>query len=339
MADAQGVTAPTPLIHLLHPSTLDHLSTVYISTPSPREQSRALLPVFTISGRLLAYATEEIPRSTGPDGLGSIITARSALPTPKARTRASTDSSNFDRTHHLAASPKSASSALMSSAVGIGGGVARGVWAGIKMGAYAANQARASGMAKSAPARESVLLEEDDEAGPSESRSMEESFPIEEHASVYGAGDECGRWIKIVDLGRLLPDDPPSSPYAETPPKLSRAMVSADKVIAHFRLPTAASQHFPSHFSSGAAVPSGIAHLSWNHDGTQLFVAPSGGRVSHILQVHPAGSLDRRGELHGEVLHLYELRRGATAAKVQEVKWDRNGRWIGVTTDKGTTRA
>lgn len=206
------------------------------------------------------------------------------------------------------------------------------------MGAQAANQARVSGMAKSAPARESILAEEDDEAGPAESRSMDESSPLEEYPVERRIGAESARWVKIVDLGRLPPEDPPSSPYAEIPPQLVKPAPTG-RVIAHFRLSTTASQPLSPNFRAFTAGSSSVTHLSWNHDGTQLFVAPSDGRVFHILQVHPAGSLDSKGEVQGEVLHLYELRRGTSAAWVYDAMWDTRGRWIGVTTDKGTTRA
>ena len=82
-----------------------------------------------------------------------------------------------------------------------------------------------------------------------------------------------------------------------------------------------------------------VTYLSFNPLGTQLLVAPEDGKVQQVFEIHSAGA-DRRSSQSssGEVWHLYELRRGTTAAKVIEVKWAHDGRWVGVQTDRGTIR-
>jgi hypothetical protein len=131
--------------------------------------------VLAFSGRLLAYVTDEAPKLPGPDGQGDIVTSRS-----RSRPRIASDTET-----------RPTASTLISSAVGLGGVAARGVLAGIRLGARAANQARVNQLARSAPVEGSLLVEED----LSESRSLEEEV-------LPPTSPAPAQWIKIIDVKR-----------------------------------------------------------------------------------------------------------------------------------------
>jgi hypothetical protein len=224
---------------------------------------------------------------------------------------------------------------ILNSAVGIGGGVARGVWAGLKMGAQAASRATNGSMgirmATSAPTHSHSPLEGGEDE--TESRSLDDPSvlddgPIASSSSTESIrGKQGGEWIKIIDL--FSPE-------------------GGIRTIAHFRLPP--SRHLGSppstrnrrcsetHSSSSSTT----AHLSFSPDGTTLFAAPMDGRSFHLFDIHPhlssPASIKKETQVQGEVWHLYELKRGNTAAEVSTVEWSRDGRWIGVATGRGTVR-
>ncbi len=271
--------------------------------PSPHTH----LPVFSLSGRLLAYATNMTSLYPGPDGLGSVVTAHSS---PRPRSTRSHPSDNDSYVPPTG----DAQTALLSSAVGIGSGVARGVWAGIKMGARVAGRAGSGRMARSAPADGRSLDEEIEEEEVSE-----EGYPLDD--TVSQSSKQQGEWVRIIDLFPL---------YSTTP-----------RLIAHFRLPSnrfSISQTHPSSKDQRERVEC-ISHLSFSPDGITLFAA-SDGKVFHLLEVHPAGpsAVDDRRECRGEVWQTYELRRGHTGARVYDVVWDKSGRFVGVGTGRGTVR-
>jgi hypothetical protein len=169
------------------------------------------------------------------------------------------------------------------------------------------------------------------------SESMEGSGLLDCPAEDGGAGS----WIKIIDLGRLPPTEAPISPYETSTARSTQA--DQIRTVAHFRLPTSASSDYLAHPPSrGDPGPSSrsqaVAALSWNPDGKQLFAGPADGRVFHIFHMYPNAPRRRSKEIQGDVLHLYELKRGSTAATVEGVVWDPAGRWIGVATERGTIR-
>jgi hypothetical protein len=188
-------------------------------------------------------------------------------------------------------------------------------------------------MAISAPANSTLALEE----GEVESRSLDESSLLDESttsidppapsASPLRSTDSSsriksgGEWIKIIDI---------SSPNMRT--------------VAHFKLPPSRTSGVPSvaartrRFSEAGHSP--VSHLSFSPDGTTLFAAPADGRSFHLFDIHPHvnPNAQSREQVQGEVWHLYELRRGNTASEVVEVKWSKDGRWIGVATGRGTVR-
>ncbi|WWC65247.1 uncharacterized protein I303_107864 [Kwoniella dejecticola CBS 10117] len=348
---AISVSDPVSAIHLFDSITFTPLpcSPIMGSAVHPHTG----LPVIALSNRLLAFATSEAPRAPGPDGLGTIITSSTLRP-PASRP------SSSERQRPLSSANNDAQAAILSSAVGIGGGVARGVWAGLKMGARAANRARNTRLAKSAPSDSSgIMVDEEVDDVEAESRSLEESSILEERplsaASTSYPTKSGGEWIKIVDLH-------PKRTARSRTRKVNRSHSSSQRrpetsadehsipiesyieTVAHFRLPPSSSSlpidpllpNQPRRSSNNRSHP--VVSLAFSPDGTQIFAAPSDGRSLHILEVHPAGldKADIRSDVTGQVWHPYELKRGHTPADVREVMWDRNGRWIGVGTGKGT---
>jgi WD40 repeat protein len=295
---------PSPSLLFFHPTTLEPLRP---SLADLAPSSRLSIPTFALSGRLLAYTTSDPPRHTGKDGLGTLITSSSVSSRPPQ---------NRQQTP-----PKT----VINSAVGIGGGVARGVWAGIKMGAQAASRATNGRMATSAPTHSTLPHEE----GELESRSLDDSSVLDESTTsvhppsplrVSGSDSSMkqgGEWIKIIDLTNL-------------------------RIIAHFRLPP--SRHIVPNVTTGTrrfseTGHSSVSHLTFSPDGTTLFAAPADGRSFHLFEIHPQStSPENQSEIQGEVWHLYELRRGNTASEVVEVNWSPDGRWVGVATGRGTVR-
>jgi WD40 repeat protein len=298
---------PSPSLLFFHPTTLEPLRPSLTDLPP---SSRLSIPTFALSGRLLAYATSDPPRHTVKDGLGTLITSSSISSRPPQ---------NRQQTP-----PKT----VINSAVGIGGGVARGVWAGIKMGAQAASRATNGRMATSAPTHSTLPHEE----GEVESRSLDDSSVLDESISVdppspspsplrVSGSDlsmkQGGGWIKIID-------------------------VTHSRTIAHFRLPP--SRHTVPNVATrtrrfSETGHSTVSHLAFSPDGTTLFAAPADGRSFHLFEIHThITSPGDQSEVQGEVWYLYELRRGNTVSEVVEVTWSSDGRWIGIATGRGTVR-
>lgn len=287
---------------------------------------RTSLPVFTLSGRLLAYTTSSPPLRPGPENLGTIITSRTlASRSPLSRKRDTPNRLHAQRSAEPMSTSGSSQGAILNSAMGLGGVAARGVWAGLKLGAQAAGRAANQRLASSAPARSSMEepIAETEGSNMTESRSFEGSSHMEDKSPTEQP-DADGQWIKIVDLCARESSGP--------------------RTIAHFRLPRSKPLVSPS--STEPAHPHTISHLSFSPGGTSLFIAPRDGRVFHIVDIHPGGPGHRHAhgnhaveeEVSGDVWHMYELRRGNTAASVNEVTWSTDGRWVGVATQRGTVR-
>ncbi|WVQ86089.1 hypothetical protein IAT38_008257 [Cryptococcus sp. DSM 104549] len=376
-----SVSHPTPTIHILHPTTFHPLHPPITSLPSNPLTS---LPVLSLSGRLLAYVTTTPPHAPNPDGLGSLITsstlqasARSSSASRGAQPHAGPQAGQQRQSNGVGGGETAAQMAL-SSAVEIGGGVARGVWAGLKLGARAAGAARAARnerLARSAPEEKSGVLGDESEGEGGESRSLDEESVLDGPAGAgvapgagTGAGPEGagkaqgGEWIKVIDLfpravraprspvrshSTTSRRDPSLASSVSASTSLDTTSAGGVEVIAHFRLPNSSALHLSGETPAsprgrGARAPPrsspAVSTLRFSPSGTQLFAAPVDGRSFHIVELHPAGALKAgvKGEVKGQAWHLYELKRGHTGASVSDVKWDREGRWIGVGTGKGT---
>lgn len=304
-AHLKSTSHPTPSIYILNKD----LHSVQPPVTKLPANPRTLLPVSSVSGRLLAYATREPAAIPGGHGLGSIVAAStSRLRVPSAGITTQSP-------------PPSTQSALLSSAVEIGGGVARGMWAGLKLGARVAGDR----LAQSAPS-ERVDVPPHGSLSPAdgtESRSVEDGLSAEGPLPPPPPG---GVWVKIVDVfPRHGHNEPPVIAHFRLPP--SRILVSSLPAAQNARAHTAQRQ-YP------------ISLLSFSPEGSRLFAAAADGRDFHILDIRPrgAGFPRPRNASKGEVWDAYVLRRGNTVADVSSVSWSSDQRWISVCTSKGTVR-
>ena len=85
--------------------------------------------------------------------------------------------------------------------------------------------------------------------------------------------------------------------------------------------------HFVAHANQA------ISYLAFDPSGTLLFTADRQGHNFHIFRLHPAPCGNRQSAVH----HLYTLYRGDTTARVQDVAFATDSRWVAVTTMRGTT--
>lgn len=92
--------------------------------------------------------------------------------------------------------------------------------------------------------------------------------------------------------------------------------------------------------SHSAVVAHFVAHLhnpvvalNFDPSGLLLVTADKGGHDFHVFRIHP----HPLGPAMGAVHHLYVLHRGDTGAKVQDVSFAPDSRWVAVSTLRGTT--
>ncbi|RXK41958.1 hypothetical protein M231_00679 [Tremella mesenterica] len=320
-----ALSHPTPKIYCIHPSSFRLLCLPITYLPvSPT----TCLPIFALSGRLLSITTSEPPQSLGVDQLGSVVSL-SSVQSPQTL---------VSPRPQLKRVPRSGQRDYLSSAVEIGGGVARGVWAGLRAGAKAANQARNNRLARSAPEGSSGGLADQDEDQCDERKSLGDSSLFDDLTTTSNGRTES-QWIKVFDLGPR--QDLPSS-LGDSSGSSNLPILLVPVLVAHFCLPPSRSS-LPTLYS---AIDSqrlykqhlSISYLSFSKCGTKLLAAQDDGRACHVFGIRPAGAkkLDMPGECKGLAWHLYELRRGNTAATVINVEWSRDGRWVGVATGRGT---
>ena len=313
-------------LHLLDTKTLESLPVSYPLPPTAAS--------IALSGRLVAYTTDEEPRSLGTDGLGTLIASRRRVSAKRSSpalfnglstSHQSQDASHAGFTGAVTASASTA--AILSSAAGYGGMAARGLAAGLKKGAQMAQRAqraqmntatdpRADRLAKSAPVEGSLLV--DPEADAEDAVETDKQHGARSRTEHVPTRDRIRRplvrWIKIVDFTR-------------------------DRIIAHFQLPPA--ETYVGMLSPDHRAMSTVSLLSFSPDGTRLLAAQADGRACHVLQIHPSAAGGETGgalDVHGQVYHMYELKRGNTPAEIKDVVWDTRGRWIGVISGHGTIR-
>ncbi|ADV21037.1 hypothetical protein I305_00954 [Cryptococcus gattii E566] len=320
------VSHPSPAIHFLDPgSFLPLLPPIMDAAPNALTQ----LPTIALSGRLLAYVTSSPAKVSNPNDMGSLVTSSSL--------RASHSRKQQGPTGQV----ESHQGALISSAVEIGGGVARGVWAGLKLGAKAASaatRARSDRLAQSAP-DDTATFGRDQETklhGDAESRSLDDGSILDEALPTNAANAkpiDKGEWIHVIDL---FSRHPSSTCQVSPPGNATLKPTPSFTTIAHFRLPPSSVVPIDtSHSSQYHSLP--VQHLSFSPSGTTLLAAPADGRSFHVLEFHPAplkGNISTGSQ--SQAWHLYELKRGHTIAKVRWTSWDRMGNWVGIGTDRGT---
>lgn len=222
--------------------------------------------------------------------------------------------------------------------------MARGVWAGIKLGAKAASaatRARSDRLAQSAP-DDTTAFGRDQEAailGDAESRSLDEGSMLDEAlpiSSVNAKSIDKGEWIHVIDL---FSRHPSSTRQVSPRGNVTSEPTPTFTTVAHFRLPPSSVVPIDtSHSSQYHPLP--VQYLSFSPSGTTLLAAPADGRSFHVFEFHPTGPMkeNTRTGTQSQAWHLYELKRGHTIANVRWTSWDRMGNWVGVGTDRGTIR-
>ncbi|XP_046394337.1 BCAS3 microtubule associated cell migration factor-like isoform X2 [Ischnura elegans] len=85
--------------------------------------------------------------------------------------------------------------------------------------------------------------------------------------------------------------------------------------------------HFLAHASGDPIVA-----LSFDPSGTLLLTADRAGHDFHVFRIHPGFGLSSSTAVH----HLYVLHRGDTTAKVQDIAFSMDSRWVAVSTLRGT---
>lgn len=294
-----ALASSLPVIHILDKETLRHS---HSSITDAAVDPRSGLPIIALSGRMLAFATSIPSIMPGPDGVGSIVTASSRSPVVQPEQPTSSDR-------------------ILSSAAEIGSGVARGVWAGLKIGAKAASSAQGR-LAKSAPvdgqARIWRSLSGDAPpvipTSPIPSAQVMEEDDLEQTSVTLPAESSTTtrvRWVVVLDLlpqlssasdaqqedlispvtvaHFALPQTIPGlSALGYSPSPRSQATVGSPR-DASYGSPygRSPSNRNTSPLQAPASSPS-IQHLSFSPNGLFLSVGPSSGRVLHIFELRPS---------------------------------------------------
>lgn len=299
-----------------------------IAPPPPPSASDG--PVFSLGsgGRLLAYSTSTaIPSSKldrSPARPGTNILAHKGLFEPDLP--------------NLLASPSA------SSAMGVAGfavheapDVARRVGEGVMSGV---NALRETGMSYWNQRRASVGGEAGSSTGGALSRSapqqigtmgrkMSSPTATRPSSSYGGVEDSFAGTVVVVDL---LSPAPPSAPRTSSRQSQSTAPLPPLKVVHHFR-PYAQS----------------VAHLSFSPSSTSLLTSSSTGHHFDIFELKPAVPVGTSATSSpstsaspialsglGKVWHRHRLQRGFTSATTVESAWSVDGRFVAVSTGKGT---
>lgn len=122
--------------------------------------------------------------------------------------------------------------------------------------------------------------------------------------------------VTVLDISKLceiLKDD--SSPTTPDAPSVNG--VVPDKAIV---------THFPAHEQP-------VVCMKFSHCGSLLATADKRGHSFHVFSILPHPVTPRMGAVH----HIYSLYRGDTSAKVQEISFSSDNRWLSVSTLRGTS--
>uniref|UniRef100_U5ES95 Putative breast carcinoma amplified sequence n=1 Tax=Corethrella appendiculata TaxID=1370023 RepID=U5ES95_9DIPT len=115
--------------------------------------------------------------------------------------------------------------------------------------------------------------------------------------------------VTILDIKYPIKD---VSPTTGTPV----SCIGNDPIIAHF-----------------VAHSDAIVALSFDASGMLLITADRRGHDFHVFRIHPHPSGPSLAAVH----HLYILHRGDTSAKVQDIAFSLDSRWVAISTLRGTT--
>ncbi|XP_062537036.1 breast carcinoma-amplified sequence 3 homolog isoform X3 [Armigeres subalbatus] len=126
--------------------------------------------------------------------------------------------------------------------------------------------------------------------------------------NVAGEGNQPGI-VTILDIKYPIKD---VSPTTGTP----ITSTGNDPIIAHF-----------------VAHSEAIVALQFDASGMILITADKRGHDFHVFRIHPHPSGPSLAAVH----HLYILHRGDTTAKVQDIAFSLDSRWVAISTLRGTT--
>lgn len=159
---------------------------------------------------------------------------------------------------------------------------------------------------------------------------------------IYRTEYQNSSWITVVDLMPLLPRSSQGQGVSQSQGITSQGQAQGiaqgiprgPRCIACFA-------PFPPELT-------GIAHLSFSSAvgaTPMLCVAPRDGQRVAVFQIRP-GASGRAGAGAGCMesavaempWHWYDLRRGVTSARVDNVVWEKAGKWVGVATGRRTVR-
>ncbi|PIK54612.1 putative breast carcinoma-amplified sequence 3 [Apostichopus japonicus] len=130
--------------------------------------------------------------------------------------------------------------------------------------------------------------------------------------------------------GEIHPDGPVNSLQMGTPGVVT--IIDTEAVNDEFNVTeTKSGEGIIAHFQ--AYIGESISSLSFDPSGSLLFTAGSQGHFFHIFSIVSHPSSPGAGAVH----HLYILYRGDTQAKVQDVSFYSDSRWVAVSTMRETT--
>ncbi|KAF7965463.1 hypothetical protein HWV62_43313 [Athelia sp. TMB] len=127
------------------------------------------------------------------------------------------------------------------------------------------------------------------------------------------ASPSSGHYITVLDLAPLL----------SLPSRVALKPIPIAEFVASRRYP--------------------ISGIHFTADGNGIIVSPADGRLLRVLNIRPsppatklAAAARLEAEVLGEAPRMYDMRRGQTAAVVDEVEGSADGRWIAVGSRKRT---
>uniref|UniRef100_A0A182JXR5 Uncharacterized protein n=1 Tax=Anopheles christyi TaxID=43041 RepID=A0A182JXR5_9DIPT len=145
-------------------------------------------------------------------------------------------------------------------------------------------------------------------AGSNSSSAADVSGGISSGGGVIAEGNQPGV-VTVLDIKHPVKDVSPTTGAPVT-------STGSDPIVAHFLAHTEA-----------------IVALEFDTSGMLLLTADKRGHDFHVFRMHTHPS----GASLAAVHHLYVLHRGDTTAKVQDVAFSFDSRWVAVSTMRGTT--
>ncbi|XP_039962358.1 uncharacterized protein LOC120775993 [Bactrocera tryoni] len=128
--------------------------------------------------------------------------------------------------------------------------------------------------------------------------------------SITGVEAKQSGIVTIMDIEKTIKDYSPTSMTSAT------GGVNEEPIIAHF-----------------VAHAEAIVAMEFDNSGMLLLTADRRGHDFHVFRIQPHPASPSLSAVH----HLYVLHRGDTSAKVQNITFSLDSRWVAVSTLRGTT--